>query len=139
MDCAECNGVLAKAMMERMTRDEIAHAYVHESSRSQQLEALLWEVLRAGNANTRALNRAIHKASPSWLGRARALLSGQRFVVECEVWGGVTGHRKGFLRRNGEVIRFATLEDAQREAAAASERTKASPTARFSYRAAEEP
>lgn len=36
--------------------------------------------------------------------------------VECEVYGGATGHRTGLLKQNGQVRTFDTLEEAEAEA-----------------------
>lgn len=49
----------------------------NDALRAQLKEAsdLLWEVVRAGNSNTRALKRAIQKACPGWLADVREALS----------------------------------------------------------------
>ena len=66
------------------------------------------------------------------------------FKVECQVWGGVTGHRRGFLKSDGVEREFATLEDAQKEAAGLMNAVSMLRTAdrlasgaQFSYRAVE--
>lgn len=38
------------------------------------------------------------------------------WMVQCEVWGGVTGHRVGMLKENGVDCEFATREEAQKVA-----------------------
>jgi hypothetical protein len=39
-----------------------------------------------------------------------------RYFIECEVSGGITGHRIGMLKAHGELVEFATLEAAVAEA-----------------------
>jgi hypothetical protein len=41
MDCARCNGELAKAMLAECTPEQLAHAYVHAVSREHQLRTAL--------------------------------------------------------------------------------------------------
>ena len=36
--------------------------------------------------------------------------------VRCEVWGGVTGRRTGYLKNNGDYLWFSSLKEAQEEA-----------------------
>ncbi len=38
------------------------------------------------------------------------------FNINCEVWGGVTGHRSSVLKDCGLVVEFHTLEEAETEA-----------------------
>ncbi len=39
------------------------------------------------------------------------------FNIQCDVWGGVTGHRTSLLKDCGVVLTFGTLEAAEEEAA----------------------
>jgi len=36
------------------------------------------------------------------------------FVIGCEVYGGVTGHRQSFLKEGGRVLEFRTRDEAQK-------------------------
>ena len=38
------------------------------------------------------------------------------FNINCEVWGGVTGHRSSVLKDCGIVVEFETLKEAEAEA-----------------------
>lgn len=39
------------------------------------------------------------------------------YLILCRVWGGITGSREAYLKRNGELAIFASREEAQAEAA----------------------
>ena len=39
------------------------------------------------------------------------------FNIQCDVWGGVTGHRTDVLKDCGKIVTFYTLQEAQDEAA----------------------
>ena len=43
-------------------------------------------------------------------------MSGGRYVIRCQVSGGVTGTREGLLKENGEVRYFSTATEADAEA-----------------------
>jgi hypothetical protein len=36
-----------------------------------------------------------------------------KYLIGCEVYGGVTGHRHGYLKKDGKVMEFLTKEDAE--------------------------
>ncbi len=38
------------------------------------------------------------------------------FNINCEVWGGVTGHRSSVYKDCGKVVEFETLKEAEAEA-----------------------
>lgn len=60
------------------------------------------------------------------------------FVIHCEVWGGVTGHRQSLLKHNNVVIKFDTLESAEREANRMNQAANSGfRSCSFSYRAEE--
>jgi len=54
--------------------------------------------------------------------------------VWCTVWGGVTGHREGWMKSNGEIRTFDTKEQAEAAAARMSVRSPYA-TASYSYTA----
>ena len=39
------------------------------------------------------------------------------YNIQCDVWGGVTGHRTSLLVAEGKIVTFDTLEGAEKEAA----------------------
>ncbi len=39
-----------------------------------------------------------------------------KYVIHCQVWGGITGHRQSLLKSNGQVKIFDTIQEAQEEA-----------------------
>ena len=61
------------------------------------------------------------------------------YGVWCQVWGGVTGSRAGWLKENGKPQVFATLAEAEQVAAEHQASIKDRPhgSARFSYTAEE--
>ncbi len=60
------------------------------------------------------------------------------FVIHCEVWGGVTGHRQSLLKSKNEVVTFDTLEAAEKEARRMGQAANSGfRSCSFSYRAEE--
>lgn len=60
------------------------------------------------------------------------------FGVWCEVWGGVTGAREAWLKRNGEIMTFDTFADAEQAANDAQAKSrKPGSAAQFRYTARE--
>ena len=55
--------------------------------------------------------------------------------IWCQVSGGVTGYRSGWLKWDDEIVVFKHLEDAKAEAKALNDRTDSNPNrkATFSY------
>ena len=60
------------------------------------------------------------------------------YKIQCEVSGGVTGHRVGFLKNADEVVVFTTREEAETEAKRLRRRTANNTRATFSYTVVEE-
>jgi hypothetical protein len=56
------------------------------------------------------------------------------YGIWCEVFGGVTGHRASWLKENGKVKTFDTLQAATSEAALHNERTNGNPFRAASFR-----
>lgn len=55
------------------------------------------------------------------------------YGIWCEVWGGVTGSREGWMRDDQGILEFEDEEIAALAAAAAQEGRSKSPTANFRY------
>ena len=57
------------------------------------------------------------------------------FGIWCEVWGGVTGSRRSWLKAEGEIQRYDTREQAEAEAARLAQDRNSNPhrTATFNY------
>lgn len=60
-----------------------------------------------------------------------------KYGVWCEVFGGVTGSREAWLKSNGELMKFATFEEAQAEARRCQSVDRRFSTANFRYTARE--
>ena len=56
------------------------------------------------------------------------------FGVWCEVYG-MLGHRAAWLKENGEIVRYATREEAEAEAKRSNDSTADNPRASFYYSA----
>jgi hypothetical protein len=67
-----------------------------------------------------------------------ARMSGAGFYVRCQVSGGVTGLRVGFLKREGQTVRFETREEAQAAADEATAAVAGNTRAVFDYRVVED-
>lgn len=60
------------------------------------------------------------------------------FVIHCEVWGGVTGHRQSLLKKNNKVVEFETRVAAETEARRMGQAARSGfRSCFFSYRAEE--
>lgn len=59
------------------------------------------------------------------------------YGIWCEVWGGITGRRESWLKVEGEIQHYKTLEEAEAIAADISDRTRSHATASFRYTAKE--
>ncbi len=58
-----------------------------------------------------------------------------KYGVWCEVWGGVTGSREGWLKSMGEIMVFTNRDNAEQEAEHHNKRTANNPRASFRYSA----
>ena len=56
------------------------------------------------------------------------------FGIWCEVWGGVTGSRSSWMKRDDVVVEFATEEEAQAEADRLMEAVRSRPFSSVSFR-----
>lgn len=59
------------------------------------------------------------------------------YRVWCEVWGGVTGSRQAWLKRDGKPVEFASMELAEQEAKRLNETTASYQRASYRYSARE--